>query len=139
MLSLDELRQITDVDQVYAQLSLLQAHASKEPTATASPTSSIQALSLLIPSLETLTDQTRKLASLLSHTANMADSISGKVRLLDRQQTNVQATIKHIDGINNVKHSARGVVQALEDGDCELAAEYIQKVGACKLTIYIYI
>jgi hypothetical protein len=129
MLSLDEMKQIVDIDQVYAQLSLLQTHSSESTTlSTSSPTSSIQSLSLLIPSLETLTDQTTKLASLLSHTATLADTISGKVRLLDRQQTNVQATIKHIDGINNVKHCARGVVQALEDDDCELAAEYIQKV-----------
>lgn len=65
------------------------------------------------------------LANSVKQTSNLSESVSKKVRELDTAQSRVNNTLESIEYIVNRTNAVDGVQQALQSGDYEAAAEYV--------------
>ncbi|KAJ3012608.1 Golgi transport complex subunit 4 [Thoreauomyces humboldtii] len=129
--SLEELQQLTDIEDVKLQLRLLQ---DEETQAEQHLDELLQGERNLDDHLKTLDDLRyhgflRKdgtaLLNVLSGTSKLADRISGKVRQLDLEQSRVKAIIGLVEDIQDLQKCASGVEKALASGDYELAGHFV--------------
>ncbi|KAJ3279506.1 hypothetical protein HDU79_000568, partial [Rhizoclosmatium sp. JEL0117] len=79
------------------------------------------------PLIAKLASHTKDMHSVIADTALMADRISRKVRLLDRDQQQVRSVLALIDDLSEIRDSAAEVQTAMAAQDWELAAIHIQR------------
>ncbi|KAJ3107942.1 Golgi transport complex subunit 4 [Physocladia obscura] len=79
------------------------------------------------PLLHQLHTHTTEMHTVIADTADLADRISRKVRLLDADQQKVRRLLALLDDLCEVRDSAVDVAFALDTHDWELAATHIQR------------
>lgn len=81
----------------------------------------------IIPNLQTLHSDSQGLSAAITKASMLAESISGKVRVLDTAKRNVYAALKRVDDIIDLKNCVDGVQQAMTSGNYEQAAVHIRR------------
>ncbi|KAJ3298327.1 Golgi transport complex subunit 4 [Borealophlyctis nickersoniae] len=133
-LSLEDLRRLTDVEEIQRHLRRLnevettldldldgilrdRKELEKE----------LDTLDVLRPQIGILRHDANSLVVAISDTSKLAERISDKVRQLDLEQSRVKDTIKQVEDIQQLKKCASGAQQALKSKDYELAAQHISQ------------
>ncbi|KAJ3046090.1 Golgi transport complex subunit 4 [Rhizophlyctis rosea] len=133
-LPLEELRELTDIEDIHRQLRLLnfeetQVDADLDALLQhrGNLEKELQSLELLRPQIGILKNDASTLLNSISGTSQLAEKISDKVRQLDLEQSRVKATIKLVEDIQELKNCANGAQQALRAKDYESAAQHIHR------------
>eukprot|EP00833_Pecoramyces_ruminatium_P002925 jgi/Orpsp1_1/1176957/evm.model.c7180000059626.1 len=133
-LSLDEIKELTDINVIQKQLRLL----NEEETILDQELDSIiskkddyekklSAIEGLKMKINFLNNSSVNLLHVIDKTVKVSDNISCKVRSIDLEQSRVLKTINLVDNMQEIKNYANGVEMAMRGKDYETAAGYIKK------------
>ncbi|ORY20883.1 COG4-domain-containing protein [Neocallimastix californiae] len=133
-LSLDEIKELTDINVIQKQLRLLNEEETildQELDSIISrkddyekKLSTIEGLKMKI---NFLNNSSVNLLHVIDKTVKVSDNISCKVRSIDLEQSRVLKTISLVDNMQEIKNYANGVEMAMRGKDYETAAGYIKK------------
>ncbi|KNC85325.1 hypothetical protein SARC_02507 [Sphaeroforma arctica JP610] len=134
ILTLQEIQSLTDPSQIgdlLRQLNQHEQHVDHELDLLLDRTEALDdqmnSLLRLQPKLNKLNTGTQYLASTVSHTCELAESVSGKVRELDLAQTNVLVTLSKVRDIMDLKECVEGVLAAMGQNDYAVAAVHVHR------------
>ena len=133
-LTLDQLRALTDLDEIRRQLSLVEQEEIQLDNeldrlledGKKFVQAHVQTLETLEPTLDTLAAQTATIRDVVEKTAHLSENISVQVKSIDQEQQKVQAAIQQVEDAQQLKNCITGVQQALKVKDYENAAVYIE-------------
>lgn len=133
-LSLDEIKELTDINVIQKQLRLLNEEETlldqeldsiiNKKDEYEKKLSTIEGLKMKI---NFLNNSSVNLLHVIDKTVQVSDNISCKVRSIDLEQSRVLKTISLVDNMQEIKNYANGVEMAMRGKDYETAAGYIKK------------
>jgi hypothetical protein len=89
--------------------------------------SQVGALHKQLSGLKSAHKDAQKLAATMSHTCDLAEKVSSKVRLLDLAKSRVQEAMKRVDDVLDLRSCVEGVQTAMEREDYEQSAAHIHR------------
>ncbi|XP_071957457.1 conserved oligomeric Golgi complex subunit 4-like [Antedon mediterranea] len=81
----------------------------------------------IVPSLTDVHSDSTNLGDMISFTSDLAENVSGKVRILDLAKSRVQAAKHRVNDVLDLKFCTDGVQTALQSEDFEKAAAHIHR------------
>ncbi|KAJ3162277.1 Golgi transport complex subunit 4, partial [Irineochytrium annulatum] len=133
-LPIEELKALTTVADIQRQLRILNEEETRIDAeldqilrGRDSVEARLDSLEGLRPQIGLLRNDSQHLYDVIAKTTLLAESISGKVRVLDLEQSRVKSVIALVQDIQDLKDCATGVQQAISANDYEVAGRYIQR------------
>ncbi|TPX44877.1 hypothetical protein SeMB42_g03361 [Synchytrium endobioticum] len=133
-LSLEDIRKLTDITHIRAQLCILNHHESLVDAQLDTFLHNQKHLDDTLDTLESLRPQVAlvrgdvgQLLDIVATASVLAERISGSVRKLDLEQSRVKETLQLVQDIHVLKVCAVGVQQSLESHDYDTAASHMHK------------
>ncbi|XP_031553701.1 conserved oligomeric Golgi complex subunit 4-like [Actinia tenebrosa] len=125
------LTKISEIEEAYGQIHLKEQQLNNELDSILEDQTRLDAkmntLQNVVSSLGLVMRDANHLYSMISHTSNLAEKVSSKVRLLDLVKNRVQETMKQVDDILDLKACVNGVQNALDTENYEQAAAHIHR------------
>ncbi|KAI9145979.1 COG4 transport protein-domain-containing protein [Paraphysoderma sedebokerense] len=133
-LSIDGIKQLTNITEIQNQLELLNREESivdEELDAILNRRTLINKklrdLEILKPEFTLIQRKTIDLSNIITDAADLAEKISGTIRNLDHEQNKIQAAIKRVEVIQELKACIAGVQKAMSEKNYESAATFIHR------------
>ncbi|KAG5675147.1 hypothetical protein PVAND_005074 [Polypedilum vanderplanki] len=74
-----------------------------------------------------VSDDSKKLADMIGHTADLAEKVSAKVRRLDTARTRAQEAQQRVDDLINLQLCSQGVMTAIKEENYEIGAGHVKR------------
>ncbi|PIK43695.1 putative conserved oligomeric Golgi complex subunit 4-like [Apostichopus japonicus] len=127
--SLERLTEMKDIHEAYEYLCKQENTIAEEIDELLEHQTNLEAkMSTLyrsVPNLQVVNSDAKQLGSMVSFTCDLAENVSGKVRLLDLAKGRVQEAIQRVNDVLDLKFCTDGVQTALQSEDYEKAAGHI--------------
>uniref|UniRef100_A0A182P685 Conserved oligomeric Golgi complex subunit 4 n=1 Tax=Anopheles epiroticus TaxID=199890 RepID=A0A182P685_9DIPT len=87
----------------------------------------MRSIGVALSGLNVVSDKSRQLSDMINHTANLAESVSAKVRRLDEARNRVSECQQRVHDLIDLQLCSQGVMSAIREEDFEQGAGHVNR------------